>query len=111
MLADAIAAVVLQGGDALAGLGDFAYVNLGADGAGIVVGLGDDLAPRVDDEAVAISLALIGVGAGLCRSDDKAARLDCAGAQQRVPMRLAGGYGEGRWHGKDVRAGLCKVAV
>ena len=81
-------------------------VDLGDDDAGLVmVGLGDDAAPRIDDQRMAIGLAAVLMHAALRGGDHEGAVLDGAGAQQHVPVRLAGLAGEGGGHGQHIGAG------
>src|SRR3954453_19226032 len=60
---------------------------------------------------MAIGLALVLMHAGLCRRKHETAVLDRAGAQQRVPMRLAGLSREGRRHREERRTGFSQSAI
>ena len=95
---------VLQRWDLAAHLIDLRQVERGDDDAGINAAFGEDLAPRVDDQRMAIGLAAILVLAALRWRDDEAARLDGARAQQDVPVRLARDAREGGGDRDDLRA-------
>ena len=86
-------------------------IDLGEEHAGLDAALGKNLAPGGDDQRMAVGLALVLVHAALRRGEDEAAGLDGAGAQQRVPMRLAGLSGEGRRHREERRAGFGQRAI
>ena len=75
------------------------------------VGLGQDLAPGRDDEAVAVGLPAALVLAGLRRGKDEAAVLDGAGAHQHMPVRRAGLARERGRDGQEIRAGLGQRAI
>ncbi len=68
-------------------------------------------APGIDDQRMAEGLALVLVQPGLRGGEHEAAVLDGAGAQQRVPMRFAGLFGEGRGHREERRAGFRQRAI
>ena len=70
-------------------------------------GLGDHMAPRVGDEGMAVSLALLvadGEGAGLGAGADIGLGLDRPGAQEHFPVVLAGLHGEGGGERDDLGA-------
>ena len=54
----------------------------------VMVGLGEDPAPGIDDQRMAEGLAAVLVLAALRGGDHEGAVLDGAGAQQHMPMRL-----------------------
>ena len=58
-----------------------------ADDADAFSAIGEHLAPRIDDQRVAIAAPPAGVLAPLRRREDEAAVLDRPGAQQHMPMR------------------------
>jgi hypothetical protein len=62
--------------------------------------------PAIDDGAVTIGFAAILVRAGLRRGHQMAQVFDGAGAQQQMPVCLAGGHGEGRRDDEQLRAGV-----
>ena len=74
-----------------------------------------DLAPRVDDDAVTIAPAgsVLVVEAYLCGGYDIRLGLDGTRAEQRFPVCLPRGHGEGRWIGQDVRTAIsqCKCRL
>ena len=69
------------------------------------------LAPRIDHERMAESLAAVLVPAALGGGEHEAAVLDRACAHQNVPMRLAGLLGEGRGDREERSAGLGQRAI
>jgi hypothetical protein len=81
--------------NATAGFGDLVRIDVCDDDTGGIARFGDNVAPGVDDHAVAEGVAAVLVLAALRRSDDEAAGFDRAGALQDVPVRLAGRVGEG----------------
>src|SRR6185436_2608486 len=90
---------------------DLRGIDLSEEHAGLDAALGENLAPGGDDQRMAEGLTLVLVHTALRRREDEAARLDGAGAQQRVPMRLAGLSGEGRRHREERRAGFGQRAI
>mmetsp|Transcript_38189 Transcript_38189/g.68490 ORF Transcript_38189/g.68490 Transcript_38189/m.68490 type:complete len:246 (+) Transcript_38189:32-769(+) len=69
-------------------------------------------APRVHNEGVAVALPLLVVLARLRGRNDVALRLDCAGAEEHLPVRLPRGLGERGGNGHDggaVLVGQCLV--
>src|ERR1700722_3033031 len=62
--------------------------------------LGENAAPRIDDQRMAESVAAVFVPATLCRGEAEPAVFERAGALQDVPMRLASLSGEGRRYGE-----------
>jgi hypothetical protein len=75
---------------------DAARIEIGGDDAGTLVEAGQHFAPGVDDHAVAVGHAAVGMAAALGRSQQVALVLDGAGAQQQFPMGAARGLGKGR---------------
>ena len=69
------------------------------------------LAPGPDGHGMAPGGAAVLVGAALGGGQDEGAGLDRPGAQQHLPVGLAGGPGEGGGHGEDLRAGPGQGAV
>ena len=69
------------------------------------VGFGQDAAPGIDDQRMAEGFAAVLMLAALRGGDHERAVLDGAGAQQHVPVRLAGLPGEGGGHGQHIGAG------
>ena len=94
-IGDAEAPAVLQRRHGLAGGLNLRGVDLGKKHAGLDAAFGENLAPGGDDQRMPEGLTLVLVHAALRRGEDEATGLDGAGAQQRVPMRLAGLSGEG----------------
>ncbi|OPZ23459.1 MAG: hypothetical protein BWZ02_03206 [Lentisphaerae bacterium ADurb.BinA184] len=73
---------------------------------GLCSGFGEDLSPRVGAEGVSVVDDIAGrAGAVLGGGGDVALVFDGAGAQQRVPVGLAGGGGEGGGAEDDVAGG------
>src|SRR5580704_8955414 len=66
--------------------------------------LRDDLAPRVDDDRLAVRLPPAGVLAVLPRCHHVYLVFDRARSQERMPVVLAGREREGRRHREDARA-------
>ena len=75
-IGDAEAAAVLERGNRPARGLDLGRVDLGHDDAGLDVALGEDLAPRIDDERMTVGLAL-----GLVQA--------CAAASTKQPVSIA----------------------
>ena len=73
--------------------------------------LRDDLAPRIDDERLAVRLPAARVLAVLRRGEHVDLVLDGAGAEERVPVVLARRQREGRRHGDDARALVDELAI
>ena len=96
-------AVVHQGGDAGAGGGDLRQIERGGDDAGFVSAFGEDVAPRADNQAVAVGFSAAGVGAALRGGDYETAGFNGSGTEQHMPVRGAGDGGESGGHGEDVR--------
>ncbi|MGY4437948.1 hypothetical protein ACVW04_000730 [Bradyrhizobium sp. LM2.3] len=90
---------------------DLGRIDPGHDDARLDIALGEDLAPGIDDQRMAIGLALVLMQAGLRGGEDEAAGLDRACTQQHVPMRFTGLAGEGRGHRDEVCAALGQRAV
>ena len=65
-------------------------IDLGHDHAGLDAAFGQDTAPRINDQRMAVGLTSALVLAALCGRQHEAAVLDGAGAHQHVPVRLAG---------------------
>jgi hypothetical protein len=57
------------------------------------------------NQRMAVGLAPVLVAAALCGGDDEGAVLDGAGAQQHMPVGLAGLAGEGGRRGQDLGSG------
>ena len=77
-------------------------VHVGHNEAGARSGVAcvcQDVAPRVDNERVAVGGALPRVHAALRGGEDIATGFDGTGAEQGVPVGLAGDAGEGCGHG------------
>src|SRR5579871_6335041 len=89
-------AVVAQRGHAATRLGDPGEVELGRNDCRLLAPVGQDLAPGIDDQRMTPALAAALMRAALRRGQHEAAGLDRAGADQDLPMRAAGGDGEGR---------------
>ena len=51
------------------------------------------------------------MGAGLRGREDKASGFDGARAEQNVPMRLAGDFGESGGHGEKIGTRLAEAAI
>src|ERR1700693_558232 len=79
-------AVVLQRGDHAACLRYPSRIDSRGDDPGFLAAIGQHLAPRVDNQRVAVALAAGSVLAPLRRREHEAAILDCPGAQQHMPM-------------------------
>ena len=73
--------------------GDKGRVDLGHDHTGLVVGLGEDAAPGIDDDGMPEGLAPILMASGLRGRHHERARFDGAGAVQHRPNapRRSGG--------------------
>ena len=69
---------------------DLLGIDLGGDEARLLARLGDNRAPRIDDQRMAVGLASAGMSAALGRSDDVTPGLDGAGPQQDMPVRAPG---------------------
>src|SRR6185312_878200 len=108
---DAEAASVLQRRHGFACGLDLGRIDLGEEHAGLDAAFGQNLAPGRNDQRVTVSLALVLMQARLCRRKDEAAGLDGAGAEQYMPMRLAGLAGEGRGYGQERRAAFGQRAI
>src|SRR5262245_61727955 len=72
---------------------------------------GKDLTPRRYDQAVAIGFPTALVPARLRGGQDKAAVFDGPRAKQHVPVRLAGGPGEGGGNSQKIGTGLGQGAI
>src|SRR6202158_3097147 len=77
----------------------------------LVRGPSDYATPRIDDYRVAVVAEAVGVGAELRRRDDVSLVLDRTGANQRVPMRLAGRESEAARNRDDLGAAKGQAAV
>uniref|UniRef100_A0A0N4ZZN3 PE-PGRS family protein n=1 Tax=Parastrongyloides trichosuri TaxID=131310 RepID=A0A0N4ZZN3_PARTI len=105
-------AVVLQRRHRLSRALNGAEVQGRGDDAGLVmVGLGDDLAPGADNGGTPPGLATVLVRPALGRGQDEGAGLDGAGAQQGLPVGLAGRAGEGGGHRDHRRPALGQGAI
>src|SRR5271154_4762018 len=60
----------------------------------LIGGARNHASPRIDDHRIAVVAVAVDVGAELGRCDHIGLVLDRAGAEQRLPMRLAGREGE-----------------
>ena len=85
-------------------------IERSGDDAGLRTGFGEDLAPRINNDRVAICLAAILMLAALRGGNDVATRLDGAGAQQDVPVRLSRDLRERGGHSDDLGAGDSELA-
>ena len=63
---------------------------------------GEDDAPGVDDERVAVAGSFGVVDADLGGGNDKGLALDCPCAEEDVPMGFSCGDGKGGWDGEDI---------
>ena len=95
---------MLERGDAGAGFRRGRKIDLGEDHAGLLAGLGQHLAPRRDDQAMAESGAPVLMQPALGGGEHEGAGLDSAGADQHMPMGLAGLLGEGGGDADELRA-------
>src|SRR2546423_2689585 len=86
-------------------------IALGLDYSFDFAAVRQDFTPGRDNEGMAESPPAAGMLAGLSRGDDEAAGLDSAGAEQHVPMGLAGRDSEGGRHHEDRGAGPGKRRV
>ena len=95
-------ACILQVRDATARRGTGGKIDVAdQDARFIVIEFADNPAPRVDDQRMAEGLAPVLVQAALRGADHEGAVFDGAGADQCVPVRLAGLTGERRRRGQD----------
>src|SRR6266576_5330761 len=90
---------------------DLRRIDLRQENAGLYAALGEHLAPGRNDQRVAIGLALVLMHATLGCGEHEAAVLDGAGAQQGVPMRLAGLSGKGGGLGEERGAAFGERAI
>src|SRR5262249_56687142 len=81
------------------------------DHARLGVALGENAAPRVDDEGMAEGLATVLVLAALRSRQHEGAVLDRAGAVKHMPMCLASLLGEGRGDGEKRTSGFRERAI
>src|SRR5271156_2044403 len=81
------------------------------DDALLIGGAGNHASPRIDDHRIAVVAVAVDVGAELGRRDHISLVLDRAGAQQRLPMRLAGGEGERARDRDNLCAGKSEAAI
>src|SRR5712691_3619283 len=95
----------------MARLGDARRVDARGDDPDFLAAIGQHLAPRIDDQRMAVALAPGRVLAPLRRREDKAAILNRAGAQQHMPVRPAGRYREHRRYGEEIGSGLRQRAI
>src|SRR5262245_10229887 len=102
---------MLEGRDALTRFRYLGTVKISNNDGSMNAAFGNDLAPWRYDEAVAVGLATALVFAGLRGGQDKASVLNGAGADQHVPMRLAGRLGEGGGNGQEIGTGLGQGAI
>ena len=86
--------------------GDLAQIEPRRDDSRLLAAIGQDLAPRADDQRMAIGGPAGIVGAALGGRYHEAAGFDGAGAQQHMPVGAAGRNGEGGRHGQDRSARL-----
>jgi hypothetical protein len=80
---------------AFADFGEASVVEVGNHDARSLRLAVEDIAPGVDDQAVAVGLPPVLVPAALSDREKVALVLDGAGAQQDFPVRAAGRLGEG----------------
>ena len=90
---------------------DLGGVDLRQEDAGLNASFGEHRTPGVDDQGVAKGLALVLMHASLRCGEHKAAGLDGAGAQQRVPVRCTGVSREGGGHGEERRTAFGERAI
>src|SRR5271170_5045637 len=81
------------------------------DDALLIGGAGNHASPRTDDHRIAVVAVAVDVGAELSRCDHIRLVLDRAGAQQGLPMRLAGGEGERARDSDNLCAGESEAAI
>ena len=86
-------------------------INLSHNHTGLGSRLCQHVAPRPDDQAMAIGLAAIGMQPALSGRDDESAILDGAGPHQHIPVRFARGHGERGRDGESKRALLRQPAI
>ena len=89
-------AAVRQRGQAAAYRLQFFKIEIGAQHAFAFGQAGDDVAPGVDNHAVAVGAPAVVVAAALRGGEQIALVFDGAGAQQQLPMGAAGGVGGAR---------------
>jgi len=100
-IGDGKAPAMLQRGNGFARGLDQRGIDLRHEHAGFDAALSQYFAPGGDNQGVPEGLALILVQAGLGCRKNKSAIFDGAGAQERVPMGLAGLPREGGRHGEE----------
>src|SRR5687768_13351820 len=83
-------------------LGNAVWAYVGHDNTDVLVQAGKDVAPGVDDHAVAVCHAAGRMTATLGWRHDIAEVLDGTCTQQDFPMRLAGGFRESGGQDKEV---------
>src|SRR5215472_5305927 len=81
------------------------------DHALLVRGACDHASPRIDDHRVAVIGEAVNVGAKLRRRDHVGLILDRAGAEQGVPMGLAGWEGEAAWNAQYLGSGEGQTTI
>ena len=97
---------MVKRGYSRAHVGDALQVYVGEPDAPALTHVEENLAPRVDDDAVTEGGAAVLMMADLRGSDDEQPGLDGAGAQQNMPMGFARGDGESGRYGDHVGIGL-----
>src|SRR5215813_3935133 len=82
--------VVPERGDHPPRLGDRLHIDACTDDSDTLAGVGEDLAPGIDDQRMAIGSPALGMLAPLRRCKDEASILDRPRLHQHLPVRLAG---------------------
>src|SRR6266545_5884451 len=73
--------------------------------------LRNDIAPGINDRALAVGAAAAGVAAPLPRGNDVGLAFDGPGAQEDVPMIFARGERERRRHDDDLGSAIGELAI
>ena len=90
---------------------DLLRINLGDDDPFVLAAVGQNFAPRIDNERVAVAFAAAVQRAVLAWRDDIGAVLDRAGAREHMPVRASGQAREGGGHREHCRATLRERAI
>src|SRR5262245_1036605 len=102
---------MLERWDALACFPYLSTVKIGNNDRTMNAGFGNDFPPRRNDQAVPVGFAAALMLAGLGSGQHETAVLDRTGAQQHVPVRLAGWFGEGRGDRQEIGARLGRSQI
>ncbi len=100
-----------QAGDFPSRLGDFGGVDFGQNKARLLPGVGQNLAPGIDDEGMAIGLTVPGMASALGGRDYEATGLNRPRSLQNMPMGFPGGAGKSGGNGQKIGPGFSQRPI